>query len=71
MARSLEQERQSIEEDERRLGERKRRLAERQRDEAIGAVEKAGLLTIGSDRITALMERVRKLGLDEVERRLA
>ena len=70
MARSIEQERQSIEEDERRLAERKQRLAERHREEAITAVDRAGLLVLGIDRITTLMGRVKALGIDEVERRL-
>ena len=71
MARSVDQERQSIEEDERRLAERKQRLAERERDEAIAAFDKAGLFALGGERIAGLTGRIRKLGIDEVERRLA
>lgn len=71
MARSLEQERQSIEEDERRLAERKQRLAERQREEAIAAIDRAGLLALDGQRIAALTAQIRALGIDEVEKRLA
>ena len=45
MAKTLEQERAAFEADAQRLEERRRKLEEREREQAITAVEKAGLLT--------------------------
>lgn len=71
MARTLEQERQALDEEERRLVERRERLAEREREEAIRMVERAGLLKLDGKRLDELAQRIRKLGIDEVEKRLA
>ena len=70
MAKTLEQERAAFEEDARRLEERRRKLEEREREQAITAVEKAGLLKLEIRRLTAIVERVKSLGIDEVEKRL-
>lgn len=70
MARSLDQERAAITEEEQRLEDRRRRLAERERDAAIEAVDRAGLLKADLARVTALMARIGRLGLDETEKRL-
>lgn len=70
MARTLEQERAAIEEDERKLEERRQRLEEKERDAAVQAVEKAGLLKLDTKRLSALLARIRSLGIDEVEKRL-
>lgn len=71
MPRSLEQERRAIEADEQRLAERRRKLAEGERDEAIKALDRSGLLQLPSERLTALLGRVRALGIEEAERKLA
>lgn len=70
MARTLEQERTALEEDERRLEERRRAFAERERQSALAALEKSGLLKLGMIRLEALAATIRKLGPDEVEKRL-
>lgn len=71
MARTLEQERLALEEDARRLDERRRKLEEKEREQAITMVEKTGLLKLEAKRLTALTERIRSLGIDAVEKRLA
>ena len=71
MARTLEQERAALAEDERKLEERRQKLAEKEREAAIQAIEKAGLLKIEGKRLQALLDRIRSLGIDEVEKRLA
>ncbi|KEQ54792.1 MULTISPECIES: hypothetical protein [Sphingomonadaceae] len=70
MAKTLEQERAAFEADAQRLEERRRKLEEREREQAITAVEKAGLLKLEIRRLTAIVERVKSLGIDEVEKRL-
>ena len=70
MAKTLEQERAAFEADAQRLEERRRKLEEREREQAITAVEKAGLLKLEIKRLTAIVERVKSLGIDEVEKRL-
>ncbi len=71
MARTLEQERAALEEDARKLEDRKKKLEEREREQAILAVEKSGLLKLETKRLGVLIERIRKLGIAEVEKRLA
>ena len=70
MAKTLEQERAAFEADAQRLEERRRKLEKREREQAITAVEKAGLLKLEIRRLTAIVERVKSLGIDEVEKRL-
>lgn len=71
MARTLEQERAAIEEDARKLDDRRQRLEMRERDQAIQAVEKAGILKLELKRLAQMLERIRALGIDEVEKRLS
>ncbi|WP_412549603.1 hypothetical protein [Sphingomonas sanguinis] len=71
MARTIEQERAALAEDERRLTDRRRQLEERERDEAIKALDRAGLLKLDPRRIESLGKRIKALGVDEVEKRLA
>jgi len=71
MARTLEQERAALEEDARKLEERRKKLLEREREQAIATVDKSGLLTLEPKRLGRLIERIRMLGIDEVEKRLA
>lgn len=70
MPRSLKQERQQLEEEEKRLQERRARLAEAEQKQAMETVAKSGLLKLDPDRLEALMKQVKKLGPEEVERRL-
>ena len=70
MAKTLEQERAAFEADAQRLEERRRKLEEREREQAISAVEKTGLLKLEIKRLTAIVARVKSLGIDEVEKRL-
>jgi hypothetical protein len=71
MAKTLEQERAALLEDERRLADRRKQLEERERDEAIKALDKAGLLKLAPERIDSLSRRIKMLGIAEVEKRLA
>ena len=71
MARTLEQERAALEEEARRLEERRRKLEEREREQAMQAVDKAGLLKLDGKRLSVLLGRIKALGIDEVEKRLA
>lgn len=71
MAKTLEQERLAFEEDARRLEERRRRLEEKEREQAILTVEKSGLLKLEAKRLAALTDRIKTLGIDAVEKRLA
>ena len=71
MARTSEQEEQAIEAEERLLAERREKLLKRRRDEAIRTVEKAGLLKLDGKRLDGLAQRIRALGIEEVEKRLA
>jgi hypothetical protein len=52
------------------LEDRRKRLEEREREQAISAVEKAGLLKLDIKRLATLAERIKSLGIDEVEKRL-
>lgn len=71
MARTVEQERQALEQEERELAERRQKLMDREREEAIRTVDKAGLLKLDGKRLEALTKRMKALGFDEVEKRLA
>ena len=71
MARTLEQERAAIEKDVRKLEERRQRLEEKEREAAIQAIEKTGLLKLETKRLGNLLGRIRRLGIDEGENRLA
>lgn len=71
MAKTLEQERLAFEEDARRLDERRRKLEEKEREQAIATVEKSGLLKLEAKRLMALVDRIKTLGIEAVEKRLA
>ena len=71
MARSIEKERADIEAEELRLAERKRQLGEREAEEVLGILKRSPLLRVGPARAKGLIDRLAKLGIDEVERRLA
>lgn len=71
MAKTLEQERLALEQDARRLDERRRKLEEKEREQAIATVEKSGLLKLEAKRLAVLAERIKSLGIDVVEKRLA
>lgn len=71
MARTLEQERAAIEAEAQRLEERRKRLETKERDQAIQAVDKAGLLKLEGARLGRLLSRMKSLGIEEVEKRLA
>ena len=71
MAKTLEKERLAFEEDARRLEERRKRLEDKEREQAILTVEKAGLLKLEAKRLAALTDRIKTLGIDAVEKRLA
>ena len=70
MAKSLDAEMAAIEAEERKLAERRKAHLKKLRDTAIDKVEKAGLLKLPLDRLERLMEAVKTLGVDEVEKRL-
>ena len=70
MARTLEQERAAIEAEQQRLADRLKALEDKERDVAIATVEKSGLLKVEGKRLTSLMDRIRTLGIDEVQKRL-
>lgn len=71
MAKSYDEELKAIEADERKLGDRRKALAERQRKQLVKALEKSELAKLDGDRLESLMKRMKTLGMDEVERRLA
>lgn len=70
MAKSLDAEMAAIEAEEQKLQERRKAHAAKVREASIGAVEKGGLLRLPLDRLEGLMAAVKKLGVDEVEKRL-
>lgn len=71
MAKTLEQERLALEEDERKLQSRRKMLEEKEREQAIALVERAGLLKLDGKRLGALMDRIKALGIEAVEKKLA
>lgn len=70
MAKTLEDERAALAAEEAKLEERRRDLAEREKAQAIALIEKAGFLKVVPSRFAALVDRMKKLGFDEVEKRL-
>ncbi len=71
MAANLEKERAAIREEEFRLAERKKKLAEREAAERANAIDKSVLGKLDQQRLTALLGRMKALGVDEVEKRLS
>ena len=70
MPRTLEQERAAIEAEQQRLAGRMKVLEDKEREVAIATVERSGLLKVEGKRLTSLMDRIRTLGIDEVQKRL-
>lgn len=70
MAGKIEKERAAILEEELKLAERKKRLAEREASERAAAMAKSVLAKLDSDRLQAVLARMKTLGIDEVEKRL-
>jgi hypothetical protein len=70
MAKSLDAEMAAIEAEELKLAERRKAHQKKLRDTAIDKVEKVGLLKLPLDRLERLMEAVKTLGMDEVEKRI-
>lgn len=70
MAGKIEKEWAAIREEELKLAERKKRLAEREAEERSAAIAKSVLGRLDSDRLEALLARMKTLGIDEVEKRL-
>lgn len=70
MAGKIERERAAIREEELKLAERKKRLTEREAEERASAVAKSVLSKLDSDRLEALLSRMKSLGIEEVEKRL-
>ena len=70
MAKSLDAEMAAIEAEQRKLDERRKAHLARLRETAIAKVEKAGLLKLPLDRLGGIMDAVKALGVDEVEKRL-
>lgn len=70
MAKTLEQERLALEEDERKLESRRKLLEEKERQQAIATIERSGLLKLEAKRLAALMDRIKTLGIEAVEKRL-
>ncbi|WP_176599283.1 MULTISPECIES: hypothetical protein [Sphingobium] len=70
MARTLEQERAAIEEEQQKLAGRMKALEDKEREVAIATVERSGLLKVEGKTLTGLMDRIRTLGIDEVQKRL-
>ena len=70
MAKSLDAEMAAIEAEERKLADRRKAHLKKARDAAIVTVDKVGLLKLPLDRLERLMEAVKTLGVDEVEKRL-
>ena len=68
---SLERERAAIEAEHGRLLERRKKLVERERAQVMKMVDDAGLMKVDMDRRSALFDRIRTLGFDETEKRLA
>lgn len=70
MAGKIEKERSAIRDEELRLAERKKRLAEREASERSAVIAKSVLTKLDSDRLEAVLARMKALGIDEVEKRL-
>ncbi|MFC4595622.1 hypothetical protein [Sphingobium tyrosinilyticum] len=67
----MDKERAAIAAEEAKLAERKKQLADKEREASIKAIEKAGLMRLSPDDLEALLSRIHKLGIEEVQRRLA
>lgn len=70
MALSIEQERQQLEAEEQRLADRRKKLLERERAERLKLVEQSGLLKADGAQFESIMTAIKKLGIEEVDKRL-
>jgi hypothetical protein len=70
MALSIQQEREQLEAEEQRLADRRKKLNERERNERLKAVEQSGLLKADGPRFESIMGAIRKLGIEEADKRL-
>ena len=68
---SVERERAAIEADEQRIIERRKKLVERERAQLAKMIDDAGLMKVEPDRLSTLLKKMKTLGIDEVEKRLA
>ena len=71
MANKIERERAAIEADEKRLAERRKKLLEREQSERSKLINKSVLGKLDQDRLEKLLDRMKDLGVDEVESRLS
>lgn len=71
MRRTIEQEEAALKADEARISERREKLDVRRKGAAERALKASGLFGLESQRLSALAERMKALGMDEVERRLS
>lgn len=71
MPGSLEQERAAIAADEQRLNERRKKLSDREKGERQKLLAKSVLVKLDHDQLNKLLGRMKSLGLEEVEKRLA
>lgn len=70
MALSIEQERQQLEADEAKLADRRKKLLERERTERLRAIDQSGLMKVDGATFEGIMKAIKRLGLDEVAKRL-
>ena len=70
MAGKIEKERAAIREEELKLAERKKKLAQREAEERASAIAKSVLAKLDSERLNAVLGRMKSLGIEEVEKRL-
>lgn len=68
---SVERERAAIEADEQRIIERRKKLIERERAQVAKMIDDAGLMKVEPERLSTLLKKMKILGIDEVEKRLA
>jgi hypothetical protein len=70
MALSIDQERAQLEAEEQRLAERRKKLNDRERTERLKAVDQSGLLKADGARFDSIMSAIKKLGIEEADKRL-
>lgn len=71
MRRTIEQEAMALEADEKRLEERRLKLEDRRKSAAEKALKSSGLFNLDGPRLATLADRMKTLGIEEIERRLA
>lgn len=68
---SVEQEKAAIAAEEQRLADRRKKLVERETSERLKAIGRSPLAKLDNERLDTLLKRMKELGMDEVESRLA